>query len=86
MKKRLTKEELVGMIEDKYLNSNSIEDMLDLDFIVDMYINGYKGVASYEEEEFTECVERELDVEIIKKFKNGNYEINDDNEEDGDYI
>jgi TATA-box binding protein (TBP) (component of TFIID and TFIIIB) len=85
MKKRLTKEELVEMIEDKYLNSNSIEDMLDLDFIVDMYINGYKGVANYEEEEFTGCVERELDIEIIKKFKNGKYEINGENEDDGDF-
>lgn len=82
MKNKLTKEELIEKINDKYLNCGSIEDMLDLDFIVDMYVNGYKGVANYEEEDFVECIERELDIEVIKKFKNGKYEVEGEFEDD----
>jgi len=77
-----TKEELVNLIEEKYLFSMDIEDMLDLDFIVDMYINGYNGVANYDDEDFNECVERELDIKIIKKLKNGKYEVEGVEDED----
>jgi len=79
-----TKEEIIEMIEEKYLNSDSIEDMFDIDFIVDMYINGYNGIVNYEEEDFIECVERELDVKVTEKLKNGKFIIEGEFDEDED--
>jgi len=84
MKKTKTKYEIIEIIENKYLNCNSIEDMIDVDFIVDMYINGYNGISNYDDDDFIECVERELGVKVLKKLKDDKFIIEGEIDDDDD--
>ncbi len=80
MKKILTKEELVDIIREKYMNSDNIESMFGSSFIIDMYINGYPGISNFNDEDFINVVKMELDSESIKFLNNVDFEVDIDPE------
>lgn len=72
----LTRDDLIEIIEDKYLNqSESLEKLLGEDFIIDMYINGYVGVRYYSNLELLDCFKEEINPISIEDIGNDEFEV-----------
>ena len=83
---KLTREDLIQRIEDKYINESEYLS-LEPEFIIDMYINGFKGIKNYTDQDLMDVFDTKLNPASIETIGNGWFEVefnDDDNYDDDD--